>query len=133
VAGWRCASGFDALTPVVRTPLRCRHNTGHFYPNLARLCAHRGNVASQTCEALARSGVVGSLASPRFNDTLFFPGSLAWADAALRVNALSGAQLAPLVKFHVVPGLHAFPEGFANNSRHATLLRGGRLEIQYET
>jgi hypothetical protein len=97
------------------------------------------------CAALTKSGVLQDPSSPTFADTIFIPGPKAFQKAGIQLSSssssssgssstssLSQQQLSELVKYHVVPGLHAFPEGFQSGASYATMLPGAGLKIEYD-
>lgn len=92
------------------------------------------------CAALTQSGVVKDPQQPTFADTVFIPGPKAFQAAGMQPSgvgsssssrSLSQQQLTELVKHHVVPGLHAFPDGFKDGGSYSTLLPGASLGIAF--
>jgi hypothetical protein len=106
-----------------------------YYPNFASLCKHRASQAGPMCEALTRSGVLTNPSSPSFADTVFMPGPKAFQQAGIALasssRVLTQPQLQTLVKYHVVPGLHALPRGFTSGASYNTLLPGAQLKVEY--
>lgn len=112
---------------------------GYYYTSFASLCKHRAAQAGAMCEALTKSGVLKDPSSPAFPNTVFIPGPRAFKQATIQLASSSGSgsgslsqsQLTDLVKYHVVPGLHAFPGGFTAGTPYNTLLPGASLKIEY--
>lgn len=110
----------------------CHMYSGRYYSNFASLCQQRGKAAAPMCEALVKSRVVPNLGSNSFANTLFFSGAAAFTRAQVQPSSVEPAALARLVKNSIVPGLHAFPDGFVSGNSYPTLLEGARLKIVYE-
>jgi hypothetical protein len=95
------------------------------------------------CEALTSSGVLTDPSSPAFADTVVIPGPKAFQQAGIALASSSNSssssssrvltqpQLQALVKYHVVPGLHALPGGFKSGASYNTLLPGAQLKVEY--
>jgi uncharacterized surface protein with fasciclin (FAS1) repeats len=89
------------------------------------------------CDALKKSGILKDPSSPAFANTIFIPGPKAFQKAGIQLSgssssSLSQQQLSELVQYHVVPGVHAFPDGFQAGGSYATMLPGASLKIEYD-
>jgi hypothetical protein len=118
------------------------HYTGSYYPNFATLCKLRAAQAGPMCTALTQSGVLKDPQQPTFANTVFVPGPKAFQAAGIQLSgtgssssssssSLSKQQLTELVQYHVVPGLHAFPDGFKDGGSYSTVLPGASLGIAF--
>ncbi|KAF8071021.1 oma1 [Scenedesmus sp. PABB004] len=116
-----------------------------YYTNYAALCNDRPGTVSDMCVGLLRSGLLVRLdaASARQPTTLLVPGNRAWAAAGFDWAAIAAASparaealvsapaLSRTLRFHVLPGLHAIPDGFTSGKRVATLLERADLSVVY--
>jgi hypothetical protein len=112
----------------------CCANPDHIYTTFSSLCQQQAKRAGLSCDLLARSGVLtAGLSSPDWPNTLFMPGNKGVAAAGLAATGsiTSTAELRRVVEYHVLPGLHAIPDGLVNGSSYQTLLVGAKLKVEY--
>lgn len=110
--------------------------SGNYYTSIASMCNHRQGAVSTMCSLLLEEGLLLSLSTQTFANTIFWPGNQAFTRAGIdpsNKQQLAREQLRDLLKYHVVKGVRTIPDGFQSGKSYDTLLPGQQLKIIYTT
>lgn len=80
------------------------------------------------------AGLNEAIAGKDFKHTVFVPNNKAFVARLQLTGGVvpSVARTAEVLKYHVVPGIHALPKGFKDGQSVETLLKGQNLTVTYE-
>lgn len=105
--------------------------SGSYWKSLADVVKRYPKGFSTVAAAADKAGLLSTLTSAKFADTVFLPTNDAFTKAGIDVTATPEATLADVLKYHVVAGHHPIPSGFTSGEAVKTL-QGQDITVTYK-